>query len=106
MPYRFLNIAITPGVKAVQEANGVSRNRPDNLATGEPQRFTPNEAQFIAERDSFYPKPAGPMCSIAAVPGDFCACSTTALSSLPIFAATGNISALEMPRPTVAPRCF
>lgn len=54
MAYGFLDIAITPGVRAVQEANGTA-----SLWTGFKghrtfDRFTENEIAFIAERDSFY----------------------------------------------------
>ncbi|MDR3507092.1 MAG: pyridoxamine 5'-phosphate oxidase family protein [Caulobacteraceae bacterium] len=54
MPYGFLDIAITPSVRAAQAAMGA-----EGLWThfqGERlfDRFTESEAQFIAERDSFY----------------------------------------------------
>jgi predicted pyridoxine 5'-phosphate oxidase superfamily flavin-nucleotide-binding protein len=54
MPYGFLDIASTPGVRAAQEANGSGEfwgNFEGNRAF---DRFTPAEAAFIAERDSFY----------------------------------------------------
>ena len=54
MAYRFLDIAATPSVRAAQEANG-SREFWANLEGDRPSdRFTQAEAEFIAERDSFY----------------------------------------------------
>lgn len=54
MPYDYMDIATTPSVAAMQEANGsaqvwsnLPRDRPSN-------RFTAAEAGFIAKRDSFY----------------------------------------------------
>jgi predicted pyridoxine 5'-phosphate oxidase superfamily flavin-nucleotide-binding protein len=54
MPYGFLDIAATPSVRAAQAAMGS-----DDLWTGFKghrafDRFTENEAAFIANRDSFY----------------------------------------------------
>lgn len=54
MSYGFLNIAITPGVRAVQQAMGADQLWQDFKGQREFDRFTPNEAAFIAERDSFY----------------------------------------------------
>lgn len=54
MPHRFLEIAGTPSVKAAQEANGSGYARSRQRDLSEAERFTPAEAQFIAERDSFY----------------------------------------------------
>lgn len=54
MSYRFLKIATTPSVRAAQEANGVRGNWPDDVDASDPQPLTPSEAQFIAQRDSFY----------------------------------------------------
>ena len=54
MPYGFLDIASTPGVRAAQAANGSGEYwthfKGDRLS----DRFTPAEAAFIAERDSLY----------------------------------------------------
>jgi predicted pyridoxine 5'-phosphate oxidase superfamily flavin-nucleotide-binding protein len=52
MPYDFLDIAITPAVRAAQAKMGadhlwLSGDRPSD-------RFTEDETAFIAERDSFY----------------------------------------------------
>lgn len=52
MPYDFLDIAITPAVRAAQAKMGADRlwlsgDRPSD-------RFTEDETAFIAERDSFY----------------------------------------------------
>lgn len=54
MPYSFLDVAVTPSVRAVQAAMGS-----DRLWEGAGQdrtfdRLTPAEAAFIAQRDSFY----------------------------------------------------
>jgi predicted pyridoxine 5'-phosphate oxidase superfamily flavin-nucleotide-binding protein len=54
MAYGFLEIAGTPSVRAAQAAMGS-----DHLWTGrdfhrDSDRFTPQEVQFIGERDSFY----------------------------------------------------
>ena len=54
MPYGFLDIAITPSVKAAQEANGAAELWSDFKGNRTFDRFTENEAAFIAERDSFY----------------------------------------------------
>ena len=55
MGHRFAEIAFTPGVKSVQEKEG-SRKSYARLEGGEPvrHRLSAREAQFIAERDSFY----------------------------------------------------
>jgi predicted pyridoxine 5'-phosphate oxidase superfamily flavin-nucleotide-binding protein len=53
MSYGFLDIATTPSVAAAQSANGGEmwqRFKGDRTS----DRFTPDEAAFIAERDSFY----------------------------------------------------
>ena len=54
MTYGFLDIAVTPSVRAVQ-----AKMDSDHLWQGfkghrEFDKFTPNEAAFIAQRDSFY----------------------------------------------------
>jgi predicted pyridoxine 5'-phosphate oxidase superfamily flavin-nucleotide-binding protein len=54
MPYGFLDIALTPSVRAAQEAmgsDGIWRNFKGHRAFDE---LTPREAAFIGERDSFY----------------------------------------------------
>jgi uncharacterized protein len=54
MPYGFLDIAVTLGVKAAQEANG-SRKLFENFEGDRAfDRFGPDEAAYVAERDSFY----------------------------------------------------
>lgn len=54
MAYGFLDVAVTPSVKAAQEANGSAelfgRFKGDRTF----DRFREAEAQFIAARDSFY----------------------------------------------------
>ncbi|OYO29318.1 pyridoxamine 5'-phosphate oxidase family protein [Janthinobacterium sp. PC23-8] len=54
MSYGFLDIAITPGVRAAQAAMGADRAWQDFKGHREFDRFTDNEAVFLAERDSFY----------------------------------------------------
>jgi predicted pyridoxine 5'-phosphate oxidase superfamily flavin-nucleotide-binding protein len=54
MSYGFLDIAITPSVHAVQEQMGVVGIWEDFKGHRTFDRFTGNEASFIAERDSFY----------------------------------------------------
>jgi hypothetical protein len=55
MGHRFAEIAFTPNVKAVQERQG-SRRSLARFEGGDPvrHRLSAREAQFIAERDSFY----------------------------------------------------
>jgi hypothetical protein len=54
MSYKFLELASTPSVQAAQEANG-SRKMWQGLETDRAfDRFTEDEAAFIAARDSFY----------------------------------------------------
>jgi predicted pyridoxine 5'-phosphate oxidase superfamily flavin-nucleotide-binding protein len=54
MSYRFLDIAVTPSVKAVQAKMGAAHVWQDFKGHREFNRFTENEAAFIADRDSFY----------------------------------------------------
>src|ERR1700677_5127734 len=54
MAYGFLDIASTPGVRAAQEANGSGEYWANFDGDRTFDRFTPAEAAFIAERDSFY----------------------------------------------------
>ena len=54
MPYGFLDIAVTPSVRAVQAKMGADRIWQDFKSHRESDRFTENEAAFIADRDSFY----------------------------------------------------
>jgi predicted pyridoxine 5'-phosphate oxidase superfamily flavin-nucleotide-binding protein len=54
MAYGFLDIAVTPSVKAVQAQLGVDRLWAGFKGHREFNRFTDDEAGFIAERDSFY----------------------------------------------------
>lgn len=54
MAYSFLDIASTPSVKAAQEVNGSLELWSDFAGNRAFDRFTANEAAFIAERDSFY----------------------------------------------------
>lgn len=54
MPYGFLDIAVTPAVHAVQQLNGSDQLYSDFKGNRSFNQFTENEAQFIAQRDSFY----------------------------------------------------
>lgn len=54
MSYDFLDIAITPSVRAVQASMGVDQLWSNFKGSRTSDRFTENEAAFIAERDSFY----------------------------------------------------
>jgi predicted pyridoxine 5'-phosphate oxidase superfamily flavin-nucleotide-binding protein len=53
MPPGYLDIARTPAVRAAEDANGSTR-LVDHQAQRVLDRFTDADAQFIAERDSFY----------------------------------------------------
>ncbi len=54
MSYGFLDIAVTPSVRTVQAEMGADHLWEDLSADRAFDRFTANEAAFIAERDSFY----------------------------------------------------
>ena len=54
MSYGFLDVAITPSVRAAQEAMGADHLWQDYRDHREFDAFTAGEAAFIAERDSFY----------------------------------------------------
>ena len=54
MPYGFLDIAATPSVIAAQAANGAADIWTDFKGHRAFDRFTEDEAAFIAARDSFY----------------------------------------------------
>ncbi len=54
MPYGFLDIASTLGVRAAQEANGSGEYWTNFKGDRPSDRFTPAESAFIAERDSLY----------------------------------------------------
>ena len=54
MSYGFLDIATTPGVRAVQAEMGADRIWQDFQGDRPSDRFTAAEAGFIADRDSFY----------------------------------------------------
>jgi uncharacterized protein len=53
MSYGFLDIAITPSVRAVQAQMGADRLWADYKGHREFDRFTENEADIIADRESF-----------------------------------------------------
>lgn len=54
MAYGFLDIAITPSVRAAQAAMGSADAWVDFKGHREFDRFTENEVAFITDRDSFY----------------------------------------------------
>lgn len=54
MSYKFLDVAVTPSVRAVQAKMGADRIWQGFKGHREFDRFTENEAAFIADRDSFY----------------------------------------------------
>ena len=54
MSYGFLDIAITPSVRAAQAKMGADHTWQDFRGHREFDRFTDSEAAFIGERDSFY----------------------------------------------------
>jgi predicted pyridoxine 5'-phosphate oxidase superfamily flavin-nucleotide-binding protein len=54
MTYGFLDIAVTPAVRAAQEANGVAEMWQDFKGQREFDRFDEPARRFIAARDSFY----------------------------------------------------
>lgn len=54
MPYGFLDIAVTDNVRAVQTEMGSAAAFARFAGDRQFDRFTPNEAAFIAARDSFY----------------------------------------------------
>lgn len=54
MPYGFLDIAVTPAVRAAQEANGVAEMWRGFKGDRAFDRFDAATQQFIAARDSFY----------------------------------------------------
>jgi predicted pyridoxine 5'-phosphate oxidase superfamily flavin-nucleotide-binding protein len=54
MAYGFLDIAGTPSVRAAQAAMGSDRLWTGRELHRDFDRFTPQEVQFIGERDSFY----------------------------------------------------
>ena len=54
MPYGFLDIALTPSVRAAQAAMGADGLWRDFKGHRTSDRFTAAEAAFIAARDSFY----------------------------------------------------
>jgi uncharacterized protein len=54
MSYGFLDIAVTPSVRAVQARMGADQIWQDFKGHREFDRFTEDEAAFIAARDSFY----------------------------------------------------
>src|SRR5215472_5824905 len=54
MSYGFLDIAVTPSVRAAQAQMGADRLWVNFKGRREFKQFTENESAFIAQRDSFY----------------------------------------------------
>jgi predicted pyridoxine 5'-phosphate oxidase superfamily flavin-nucleotide-binding protein len=54
MPYGFLDIAMTPSVRAAQAEMGADAHWAAFSGSRASDRFTANEAAFLAARDSFY----------------------------------------------------
>lgn len=54
MPYGFLDVAITPSVRAAQKEMGSDRLFLDFKGDRQFDQFTKDEAAFIEDRDSFY----------------------------------------------------
>ncbi|MGI2035798.1 pyridoxamine 5'-phosphate oxidase family protein [Rhizobium panacihumi] len=54
MGFGFLDVAVTPSVRAFQEQHGVSQMWENFGGNRDFDRFTEQEQRFIAERDSFY----------------------------------------------------
>jgi uncharacterized protein len=54
MSYGFLDVAVTPSVRAAQARMGADRIWQNFKGHREFDRFTENEAAFIGDRDSFY----------------------------------------------------
>jgi predicted pyridoxine 5'-phosphate oxidase superfamily flavin-nucleotide-binding protein len=54
MSYGFLDVAVTPSVRAVQAEMGADRTWTNFKGHREFDRFTENEVEFITTRDSFY----------------------------------------------------
>ena len=54
MSYGFLDIAVTPSVRAVQSEMGSERVYQDFKGHREFDKLTPDEVAFIGQRDSFY----------------------------------------------------
>jgi hypothetical protein len=108
MAYGFLDIAGTPSVKAAQQANGSGDYWAGFEGHRSFDRFTDAEAQFIAERDSFYmatvSETGWPYVQHRGGPPDFCASLTTGRSLSWITAAIGSTSVSAIWRPTTAPR--
>lgn len=53
MPRRFFELTMTPGVTELQRRT-YGRSHAPQEPTGEPDRLTRREVEFLAERDSFY----------------------------------------------------
>ena len=77
MKYGFLDIAVTPAVRAVQAKRGVDQVWRDFKGHREFNRFGEEEGAFIAGRDSFYmasvsicQPTAGFACSSWTTPGE------------------------------------
>ena len=106
MPYKFLDITATRSVRAAQAANG-SRDMWEHFKGHRTfDRFTDNEAAFIAERDSFYvatvSESGWPYVQHRGGPPGFPRSSMKRHSASPTSAAICNISALATSPPMIA----
>ena len=110
MAYGFLDIALTPSVKTVQEQMNADRIWSDFRGHRAFDRFSDNVAGYIAERDSFYIATVSEtgwlLRAIPRRPAWFSESARRAhRSRSPTTAATGNTSAPAMSAPMTAPAC-
>jgi uncharacterized protein len=109
MAHKFAALAFTPAVKAQQELNG-SRQAYARMELGQDHhdRLGPQEAGFIAARDSFYMATVGstgwPYIQHRGGPAGFVRVLDDA-TPLPNTAETDNTSPLAICRRTTALRC-
>ena len=108
MSYGFLDVAVTPSVRAAQAAMGSERVWQDFKGHREFDRFTPDEVAFIAERDSFYmatvSETGWPYVQHRGGPRGFLKSWTRRRWHSPTIAAIANISASATSRPMTARR--
>ena len=111
MGHRFAEIAFTDAVKRVQAERGSRRGYARLEAAAEPRNAVlgPDEADFIAARDSFYmvtvSETGWPYVQHRGGPTGFLRVPTRARSASPIFPATGNTLASAISAPTTGCRC-
>jgi hypothetical protein len=107
--YGFLDVAITPSVHAVQARMGADRIWQGFQRRREFDRFTENEAAFIADRDSFYMATVSETDGLTSSTGEDRVASSSssmmARSRSPTIAATGNTLVPAISRPTDGLAC-